>query len=419
MGWWQRTFSNTPAARLERAEIFWSNEEYNKVRLEVQDLTDARAQDLYNLSLERLVTLNLDEAHARFSLGDSTGAEEHLMLAKEFGASNSQVQDIRRSGRAIQQMDLAKKRAKAAEKENQKQMHGDDPIWSLPPDDPRLQYALHLETYPVEVRERLIPLGQEFAEAVLSIQQGNGGDGVSILSNYIEREPAVRYERARAAMAIGNLPLAIADLMTFGDEVGHCVIGNVHTGALLGQLMAQVGRTAEGIDTMSSLIADDEHISMRIVRSQMQLQQGHLEIAEKETQQLLKELPKSQPLIRQLATIRLEQDNRISAANILEAGFSSCCETGSCSAQRPDVQSVRLLARIYLEDRVLPDRCNELLQQLQSLVPQPIWEDQYLITLHARNNGDSVANSLAQKLHDALKEGDPRRTWITKNFATA
>ena len=85
MGWWQRTFSNSPAARLERAEIFWTNAEYNKVRLEVEDLTDARAQDLYNLSLERLVALNLDEAHARFSLGDSTGAEEHLMLAKEFG----------------------------------------------------------------------------------------------------------------------------------------------------------------------------------------------------------------------------------------------------------------------------------------------------------------------------------------------
>ena len=99
-------------------------------------------------------------------------------------------------------------------------------------------------------------------------------------------------KRARAAMAIGNLPLAIADLMTFGDEVGHCVIGNVHTGAPLGQLMAQVGRTAEGIDTMSDLIANDEHISMRIVRSQMQLQQGHLDVAEKE-QKLLKELPKA------------------------------------------------------------------------------------------------------------------------------
>ena len=126
----------------------------------------------------------------------------------------------------------------------------------------------------------------------------------------------------------------------FGDEIGHLNHRNVHTGALLGQLMAQAGRTDEGINTMSSLIEDDEHISMRIVRSQMQLQQGNLSIAEQETQQLLKELPKSQPLIRQLATIRLRQDNRISAANILEAGFSSCCETGSCSAQRPDVQSV-------------------------------------------------------------------------------
>ena len=417
MGWWQRTFSNSPAARLERAEIFWNNAEYNKVRLEVQDLTDARAQDLYNLSLEKLITLNLDEAHARFSLGDSVGAEEHLMLAKEFGASHNQLQDIRQSGRAIQRMDLEKKRAKAAEKESKKQMHGNDPIWSLPPDDPRLQYALHLETYPVEVRERLIPLGQEFAEAVLGIQQGQAVDGVSILSNYIEREPAVRYERARAAIVIGNLPLAIADLMTFGDEVGHCIIGNVHTGALLGQLLAQAGRTDEGIDAMTSLIENDEHVSMRIVRSQMQLQKGNLDVAERETQQLLKELPKSQPLIRQLATIRMRQDNRISAANILEAGFSSCCETGSCSAQRPDVQSVRLLARIYLEDRVLPERCTELLQQLQSLVPQPIWEDQYLITLHARNNGDSVANSLAKKLYDVLKEGDPRRLWVQKNFA--
>jgi len=417
MGWLQRTFMNNNAARIERAEIFWNNEEYNKVRLEVQDLSEPRAQDLYNLSLERLATLNLDEALARFSLGDSVGAEEHLILAKEFGASHSQVQDIRKEGRSIVRMDQERKRAEKAKKETQHQMHGDDPIWSLPPDDPRLQYALHLETYPVNVRERLIPLGQEFAEAVVAIQQGQGVDGISILSNYIEREPAVRYERARAAMSVGNLPLAITDLMTFGDEVGHCVIGNLHTGALLGQLLAQTGRTDEGINAMSSLIEDDEHVSMRIVRSQMQLQKGNLDIAENETQRLLKELPKSQPLIRQLATIRMKQDNRISAANILEAGFSSCCETGSCSAQRPDVQSVRLLARIYLEDRVLPDRCNELLQQLQGLVQQPLWEDQYLLTLHARNNGDSVAPSLAQKLFAMLKDGDPRREWVTKAFA--
>ena len=102
------------------------------------------------------------------------------MLGKGIGASNRQIQEIRKSGRAIQRMDLERNKPKLLKRNIRMTMHGDDPIWSLPPDDPRLQYALRWETYPVEVRERLIPLGQEFAEAVLSIQRGNGVDGVSI-----------------------------------------------------------------------------------------------------------------------------------------------------------------------------------------------------------------------------------------------
>jgi hypothetical protein len=416
MGWFQRTFSNSPEARLERAERYWLNHEYNKVRLELEELSDSRAQDLYNMAVQKLLKLNLEEAHARYSSGDSEGAESHLELAKQFGASRQQIQETRNSGRSIQAEDQAKRVAAAQRKAASKHFQGDDPIWSLPPDDPRLQYAIHLEGYPAELRERLIPLGQEFAQAVLAIQQGNGQQIVATLSNYIEREPAVRYERARAAMSIGDFSLAISDLMLFGKEVGHQVINNTHTGALLGQLMAQMGRGSEGIDTMTELLEDDQHISMRIVRSQLFYQLGKLDIAEKETQLLLKELPKSQPLIRQLAQIRVDQDNRISAANVLEAGFATCCATGTCSAQPPDIQSVRLLARIYLEDRVLPERTDELLQQLRGLVQQPTWEDQYLMTLHARNNGDSVATSLASQLYQVLKDGDPRRAWVEQAF---
>ena len=163
--------------------------------------------------------------------------------------------------------------------------------WSLPPDDPRLQYAIHLEGYPPTLRKELIPLGQEFAQAVLALQRGQGSQTISTLSNYIEREPAVRYERALAAISTGDLALAISDLMLFGQEVGHQVINNTHTGALLGQLMAKVGRGAEGIDTMTKLIEEDQHVSMRIVRSQLQYQLGKLTIAEHETQQCSKNSP--------------------------------------------------------------------------------------------------------------------------------
>ncbi len=416
MGWFQRTFSNSPIARIERAELFWTNEEFNKVRMELEGLTDIRAQDLYNSALQHLKELNLKEGLARFSSGDSISGEEHLELARTFGGTHSEIQTVRNEGRAIILREKSKVRQKQQQKAAKKKIQGDDPIWSLPPDDPRLQYAIHLEGYPVDLRERLVPLGQEFAQAVLATQNGSPENVVSTLSNYIEREPAVHYERARAAIAAGDLALAISDLMTFGSTIGHQVISNTHTGALLGQLMAQVGRSDEGIETLSDLIKEDTHVTMRIVRSQLYIQQGQFDIAEKETQELLKEMPRSQPLIRQLASIRLQQDNRISAANVLEAGFASCCETGTCSAQRPDVQSLRLLARIYLEDRALPDRCIELLKQLQGLIQKPTWEDQYLITLQARNNGDSIATSLASQLLSALKKEDPRRHWVEQAF---
>ena len=311
MGWFQRTFSNSTTARIERAEKFWLNQEFNKVRMDLEGLTDNKAQDLYNSALQHLKDLNLREALARFSLGDPTSAEEHLELARTFGGTHSEIQNIRKEGRVIISQERAKKAEKKQRVAAKKKIQGDDPIWSLPPDDPRLQYAIHLEGYPIELREKLIPLGQEFAQAVLAIQNGTPENVVHTLSNYIEREPAVHYERARAAIAVGDLPLAISDLMTFGALIGHQVISNTHTGALLGQLMAQVGRGAEGIDTLSDLIKEDTHVTMRIVRSQLYLQQGQIEVAEKETQALLKDMPKSQPLIRQLASIRLKQDNRI------------------------------------------------------------------------------------------------------------
>ena len=58
------------------------------------------------------------------------------------------------------------------------------------------------------MRERLIGLGQEFAMLVLGIDQGNGRSALDTLSHFTEREPAARYEQARAALSVGNLESA-------------------------------------------------------------------------------------------------------------------------------------------------------------------------------------------------------------------
>lgn len=415
MGWFQRTFLNNPEARMERAEIHLQRREFNHARLELEGLDEPLAMQKLEEARKGLASLNLEEAQARFSSGDDVGALEHLNLAHEFGADQNDIRRVKELGRSFQQQRRQEAIEKQKARDKSHKIKGNDPIWSLPPEDPRLQYALRLEEYPVELREKLIPLGQEFAQAVLSIDS-NPQEALQVMNNFVEQEPAVRYERALAALACGEYPLAISDLMTFGQEVGHQEIGTVHTGALLGQLMAQLGRQTEGLKTMEELLKDDNHPSMRIVRSQLLFHNGQYKIAEQETQKLLKEYPKSQPLIRQLAEIRIKLENRISAANVLEAGFASCCATGTCGSQPPDIASMRLLARIYLEDRAVPERSDELLQQLSHMVKQPTWEDQYLITLKSRNDGNPVAQELAVKLFQMLKDGDPRQKWITEAF---
>ena len=113
-----------------------------------------------------LVEANLEEGRARYSSGDREGAEEHLALARTFGATAEQLRQARRMGREA--MPAPKpKRTPAAEGPV-----GDDPIWSLPPDDPRLRYALMVETYPAHLRERLMALGPAFAEAALLTDNG-------------------------------------------------------------------------------------------------------------------------------------------------------------------------------------------------------------------------------------------------------
>ena len=205
--------------------------------------------------------------------------------------------------------------------------------------------------------------------------------------------------------------------MLFAEQFGHQEINSIHTGALLGQLLAQTGRSVQGIEELTELISNDSHPSLKIVRAQLLEQTGKLKEAEKETQELVKAHPKSQPLIRQLAQIRVKLGQRISAANTLEAGFSSCCATGSCSSQPPDIGALRLLARIYLEDRVMPERSDDLLQQLSGRVQQPMWEDHYLLALKARNEGSPFAKEMSLKLKGSLKDGDPRQNWLKEHLS--
>ena len=101
---------------------------------------------------------------------------------------------------------------------------------------------------------------------------------------------------------------------------------------------------------------------------------------------------------------------------ILENGLKQCCTPGTCGSQPLDVNALRMLAQIYLEDRQHQPRALELLSDIQRLSPTPTWEDQYLSALAARNDGHPFSHNLSEQLLSNLSPSDPRRNLVLSAF---
>ena len=156
--------------------------------------------------------------------------------------------------------------------------------------------------------------------------------------------------------------------MLFGNELGHCVINNTHTGALLSQLLLQMGKVERGLSTVETLVKEDDNPSLQMVYISLLEQSNRLEEAENCAIELLREHPRALPVVQKLAQVKVLLDKRVEAANLIENALEKCCTPGKCSSQPLDINLLRTLARIYLEDRVLPQRSAEIMTQMQGLI---------------------------------------------------
>ncbi|NOY27235.1 MAG: hypothetical protein GXP62_15305, partial [Oligoflexia bacterium] len=130
------------------------------------DIDHPQAAAVLAQALEALVQLNLNEALAFFTSLDEEGGLQHLEMAQQFGASSRQIREVRREARQIRAE--ARQQAKVAQDAADVVVpEGDDPLWSLPSTDPRVRFAMLVESYPAPLRERLATLGKDFASAVL------------------------------------------------------------------------------------------------------------------------------------------------------------------------------------------------------------------------------------------------------------
>ncbi len=211
MGFFGRLFGTDPDSKIEKAKQMIALSEFHEARWILENLEHPETQDLMTRTMNGLIEANLEEGRARYSAGDKDGAEEHLALAREFGATHDQLRGARREGRAS--MPAPKPAAPKVEVAPA----GDDPIWSLPPEDPRLRYALMMEAYPEALRERLLALGLGFAEAALLTENGKPEEAFKALQAYTAQDDVSPPVDPLPRVALGR---DVGDVVADGGDAG-------------------------------------------------------------------------------------------------------------------------------------------------------------------------------------------------------
>jgi tetratricopeptide (TPR) repeat protein len=437
-------FKKNPETQISKAQKLLASGQFARARQLVEGMEQESAQATLKAALHGLREMNLQEAMALANAGEFDRAEEHLELAEQFGST---VDEALKEARRV----VRNKRSSAPVKAKKVPMAGGDPfgggggampapppegfeddspaaapignresnsIWDLPPDDPRLAVAMAIESYPEEIRERLLNLGADFIGAVTLIDSGDPKGAIAALSEWIEKEPAVRHERARAALNDGNLALAASDLASFGQEVGHQLIGQQHTAALLAQLFTQQGRLADGLAVLEkALRTEPKQAQLRGTLAHLLEMAGKIDRADEVARKLVRDNPGDLGLYRLMARCRIRADKRMAAMQVLESGLKSNCTSGNCGAQPFDVESGRMLAQLYLEDRLDPKRAESLLTQIKNGRKEHHWRDDYLEALVVRNHKAEGLGKLVEDLLVDVPEEDPRRTVVARAFS--
>jgi tetratricopeptide (TPR) repeat protein len=425
-------FFPSPADRVASARRLMDGQRWAEARLDLLELDHPDAAGLVATCETELARMNLVEAVNWARAGDEQRLAQHLELAEQFarGGLEDAFRDARREMRELraERTELARR---AQEAEAARQMSVDPlgmsggPSWldrSVPTDlldaadeEAAARLALVVENYAQPLRASVGALGPAFARAILDHEDGRPDLAVQALLELPDDHPVVRYERARAAYALGDPTAAARELRVFATQAGgHHPMGRYHTGEFLALCLAESGRADEGLRVLRSLRASQPKLGAVLYAQLLELT-GDLPEAERVLADLIRNHPKDTGLYKLLARVRVAGGERQQAMVALEAALTACaCAPGKCGYQPPDVGVLRGLATLYLEDGVQTPRGIELAGQALGLVEEPTWEDAYLRALAARAGKDPQAPRLAEALWEHTPPGDARHARLTQ-----
>lgn len=421
--------------RIRSARTMLERGHHADARLEVLEIDHDDARAVLGQAEQALALKNLQTAISWAEAGDDHRVASHLELAENFhhGGLEDEFRDGRRRLRELRAA-RSEEAARAKQQKAARQMAA-DPLgltgganWlDKPPPgdlyDPRLdeleaRVALIIEGYPDGLRQTVAQLGADFAKAVIDLDDNRADRALQALLALPDDQPLVRWERARACHALNDPKAAAAEIRAFAELAGgHHDMGRSHSGELLALVTVEAGDPHGALRVLRSVRATDPKRGTMLF-AQLLEATGDLGEAEKVLTGLIGQHPRTQSLYSMLCRVRLRGGHRAEAMRALEASLEAvCCTPGKCGSQPPNLDILRSLSTLYLEDGVERERALELADQAFGLVEKPLWEDIYLRALVARVTQDPEATDFATRLRTLTPAGDPRAARLEAHLA--
>jgi len=429
-------FRASPEKRIDKARRALEADDPALARDHLDGLDGDEVEAIRSQAFDQLVTRNLDAAVSWAEAGDEERVRIHLELADEHhqGGREADFRETRRKLREIREAHRAE--LEEAERRKEARLMQVDPLHMGPAgqgggisipgvedevlgedkEELRARLALLIEGYPEDLRGTVEELGSDFARAALDLEEGRPDLALQTLVTLPDQAPLVRWERARCAHMLGDPKSAARELRALANLMGgHKPMGNHHSGLMLAQCLAESGDPHGGLRVVRDLRATEPNLG-GVLFAQLLAATEQLAEADTVLRGLIKQHPLEASLYKMLAGVRIAGGERVAAMRALEQGLhQNHCASGTCSARPPDVESKRLLARLYLEDGLETQRALQLLDE-SPVQGGPSWDDLYVEALAAKARRDERLPSLLQTLRANVRDGDPRIERLEQHF---
>ncbi|MFT5585850.1 MAG: tetratricopeptide (TPR) repeat protein [Cognaticolwellia sp.] len=410
-----------------------------QARDEVIEVEGSAADEVRALALDGLKRINLELAVACAEAGEMEASAQHMKLAASFAQQGDA--ELRAARRSLREFRSQAKKEEAVAMAPQSAggalgamgvqsmaqvaggavggVEGDDPIFSLPPDHPKVRFALMLERYGDDVAAKLESLGPDFAKGAMALEEGAPAAAFGLFAPFTSQEPLARWFRAQAALLSAQPAEAILELRAMHRELdGPRDMAGQNSAAVLAGALVQTNQPKEALEVLdAALKSQPKDLGLQVNRALVLETLGKDEEADELARRIVQQSSRVMEMYKLMARCRVRAGKRMQAMQALEAGLVTNCTSGKCGSLPFDVQAGRELARLYLEDRLEPLRAAELIGRIHRNVPEPGWLDGYLDALTARNSGASDTDQRVANLSANLKPGDRRLELVQKAFA--